>query len=198
MNHSRRLFPALLAVLLLAASCSTTRVLQEGEYRLAKNGIEITNSKKFDPSSLNQYIKQQPNSTLFGWNPFLSIYNWAAPDNDSGMARMLRKIGTAPVVYSPDAVESTIDNITNHLEYIGYYNSQVSSDIHVSGRKVAVTYLVHLGKQYLRDGDFDDVINCAEKLTELCEKHYNIMHTLSVEENLQTIREYCLQKGGNL
>lgn len=148
MNHSRRLFPALLAVLLLAASCSTTRVLQEGEYRLAKNGIEITNSKKFDPSSLNQYIKQQPNSTLFGWNPFLSIYNWAAPDSDSGMARMLRKIGTAPVVYSPDAVESTIDNITNHLEYIGYYNSQVSSDIHVSGRKVAVTYLVHLGKQY--------------------------------------------------
>ncbi|MBQ7669257.1 MAG: helix-turn-helix transcriptional regulator [Clostridia bacterium] len=32
---------------------------------------------------------------------------------------------------------------------------------------------IHLGKQYLRDGDFDDVINCAEKLTELCEKHYN-------------------------
>ncbi len=25
----------------------------------------------------------------------------------------------------------------------------------------------------------------------LCEKHYNIMHTLSVEENLQTLREYC-------
>ncbi len=32
----------------------------------------------------------------------------------------------------------------------------------------------------------------------LCEKHYNIMHTLSVEENLQTLREYCQRKGGNL
>lgn len=34
----------------------------------------------------------------------------------------------------------------------------------------------------------------------LCEKHYNynIMHTLSVEENLQTIQEYCQRKGGNL
>ena len=32
----------------------------------------------------------------------------------------------------------------------------------------------------------------------LCDKHYNIMHTLSVEENLQTIQEYCLRKGGNL
>jgi hypothetical protein len=32
----------------------------------------------------------------------------------------------------------------------------------------------------------------------LCEKHYNIMHTLSVEENLQTLREYCQRKGGSL
>ena len=146
--HPYRLLPALLAVLILAVSCSTTRVIPEGEYRLAKNAIEITNSKKFDPSSLNQYIKQQPNSTLFGWNPFMSIYNWADPDKETGMAKFLRKIGTAPVVYSPFAVESTIENIENHLEYIGYYNSKVASDIRVKGRKVAVNYLVHLGKQY--------------------------------------------------
>ncbi len=146
--HPYRLLPAILAVLMLAVSCSTTRVIPEGEYRLAKNAIEITNSKKFDPSSLNQYIKQQPNSTLFGWNPFMSIYNWADPDKETGMAKFLRKIGTAPVVYSPFAVESTIENIENHLEYIGYYNSKVASDIRVKGRKVAVNYLVHLGKQY--------------------------------------------------
>ena len=146
--HPYRLLPALLAVLILAVSCSTTRVIPEGEYRLAKNAIEITNSKKFDPSSLNQYIKQQPNSTLFGWNPFMSIYNWADPDKETGMAKFLRKIGTAPVVYSPFAVESTIESIENHLEYIGYYNSKVNSDIRVKGRKVAVNYLVHLGKQY--------------------------------------------------
>ncbi len=33
---------------------------------------------------------------------------------------------------------------------------------------------IFLGKQYLRDGDFEDVIDCAEKLTEVCEKHYKI------------------------
>ena len=32
----------------------------------------------------------------------------------------------------------------------------------------------------------------------LCEKHYNIMHTLSVEDNLQTIQDYCHRKGGNI
>ena len=32
----------------------------------------------------------------------------------------------------------------------------------------------------------------------LCDKHYNVMHTLSVEENIQTLREYCHRRGGNL
>ena len=32
----------------------------------------------------------------------------------------------------------------------------------------------------------------------LCEKHYGIMHTLSLEENLQTIQTYCQKKGGTL
>ena len=32
----------------------------------------------------------------------------------------------------------------------------------------------------------------------LCVKHYHVMHTLSVEENIQTLREYCQRRGGNL
>ena len=32
----------------------------------------------------------------------------------------------------------------------------------------------------------------------LCDKHYHIMHTLSVEENIQTLREFCQRRGGNL
>lgn len=32
----------------------------------------------------------------------------------------------------------------------------------------------------------------------LCKKHYGIMHTLSVEENINTLRDYCQRKGGNL
>ncbi len=33
---------------------------------------------------------------------------------------------------------------------------------------------------------------------ELCNKHYNIMHTLSVEENIQSLQTFCRRKGGNL
>lgn len=32
----------------------------------------------------------------------------------------------------------------------------------------------------------------------LCEKHYGIMHTLSVEDNINTLRDYCRRKGGSL
>lgn len=32
----------------------------------------------------------------------------------------------------------------------------------------------------------------------LCDKHYGIMHTLSLEENLETLKNYCQRKGGNL
>ena len=32
----------------------------------------------------------------------------------------------------------------------------------------------------------------------LCDKHYNVMHTLSVEDNIQTLRDYCHRRGGRL
>jgi hypothetical protein len=32
----------------------------------------------------------------------------------------------------------------------------------------------------------------------LCDKHYGIMHTLSLNENIQTLQDYCRRKGGTL
>ena len=136
----------------LAVSCSTTRALSEGEYRLAKNTIHVTNSESFSTSGLYQYIKQQPNNYfVFGWNPFLNIYNMVDRDDDSGWARFCRKIGAAPVVYSPDAVEASIETMEDHLEYLGYYNSKVISDVRVDRRKVTVNYDISLGKRYVID-----------------------------------------------
>lgn len=143
---------AIVSVVLSSAACSTTRTLSEGEYRLAKNIVEVTNSNKFNANSLHQYIKQSPNSYfLLGWNPFLNIYNWADPEDDGLWARFCRKIGVEPVVYDPQAVESTIESMKSHLQYLGYYNSTVTSDIQVNKQKVYVDYKVKLGKQYTID-----------------------------------------------
>ena len=136
------------SIILAALSCSTTRVLEDGQYRLAKNKITIENSKTFNPTVLEPYLKQKPNSYfIFGWNPFLNLYNWS---NGKGGAwdRFVQKLGVAPVVYDPDMVDSSIENLKNHLNYLGYYNSDVSSSIAVTKKRVKVTYNVTLGKQY--------------------------------------------------
>ena len=135
-------------MILAALSCSTTKVLEDGQYRLAKNKIKVENSKTFNPSVLDPYLKQKPNSYfIFGWNPFLNIYNWT---NGKGgkWDRFVQKIGVAPVVYDPELVDSSIDNLKNHLNYLGYYGSDITSDIAVKKKRVQVTYNVHLGKQY--------------------------------------------------
>ena len=123
-------------------SCSTTRTLNGDQYRLAHNKVEITNSKDFNPNVLTPYIKQKHR----GWSPFLCVYNWTN-GKGGGWDRFVQKIGVAPVVYDPEMVDSSVDNITNHLEYLGYYGSKVTSGINVKRRNVKVTYKVRLGKQ---------------------------------------------------
>ena len=138
-----------ISVLILAlamAGCSTTSSLPEGEYLLRKADVKV-NDKSFNASNLSSYVVQRPNSYLLGLNPLLSIYNWAG-DSQTGFARFLRRLGTAPVVYDAAKVGESTDNMAQHLEYMGYYGSRVESDVNVKGRKVYVTYYVTLGKRY--------------------------------------------------
>ena len=130
-------------IAIFIASCSATRSLQADEYRLAGNRIEISNSKDFNQNLLTPYLKQKHR----GWSPFLYVYNWVN-GKGKGWDKFVQKIGVAPIVYDPEMVDESIDNITNHLEYLGYYGSHVSSDINVKRKNVRVTYNVELGKQF--------------------------------------------------
>ena len=131
-----------------AVSCSTTRVLQDGEFRLAKNKIRVTNDKSFNISLIEPYLKQKPNTYfMFGWNPFLNVYNWSN-GKGKGWDKFVQKIGVAPVVYDPEMVESSVENISRHLEYLGYFDSSVDTRIEVRKRRAYVNYDVTLGKQY--------------------------------------------------
>lgn len=137
-------FIFLLTVIMMSASCSTTRILQDGEYRLRKNKITIVNDKEFNPNQLNKYLKQNDN---LGWSPFLYVYNWSN-GKGRGWDKFVEKIGKAPVVYDPEQVDNSISNIENHLEYLGYYGSDVQSEIRVRKKMVNVTYNVTLGKRF--------------------------------------------------
>lgn len=133
----------------ILSSCSTTRVLGEDEYRLEENTVTIEGGgTDLKVNDIGTYIRQQPQNTiLFGWSPALSIYNWSG-HKDGPFARLFRKIGKAPTVYNPVSVPNSIDNISRHLEYLGYYNSTVTATVDTSGKKVKVNYNIKPGKQY--------------------------------------------------
>ena len=130
----------------LAGACSVTRSLKDGEYLLRKNQVKV-DDPSFDAGSLMSYVAQKPNSYLLGVNPLLSVYNWGG-EGKTKLGRFVQSVGVEPVVYDPALVEKSINNIGNHLKYIGYYGSQVESQVQVKGRKVYVNYYVALGKRY--------------------------------------------------
>ena len=132
------------AFTIVLASCSTTRVLPEGQERLSANRIHITNSDGLKASEISPYLKQ----TAKGWSPSLCIYNWQ-DGKGGGWDRFTTKLGKPPVVFDSTKVASSIENIRDHLEYIGYYASSVDASIeHRGNRKVRVDYSVTLGKRY--------------------------------------------------
>lgn len=136
----------------VVSACSTTRVLGDGEYSLAGTKISIKDKPgDFSESGLSAYIKQKPNSNfIFGWNPFVSVYNWSN-GKGKGWDKFVRKLGVAPIIYAPELVDESSENIRKHLEYIGYYGSEVNGKVRVKGKKVYVTYEVSLGQRYRID-----------------------------------------------
>ncbi|MBR3076239.1 MAG: hypothetical protein IKH11_10870, partial [Bacteroidales bacterium] len=117
----KRLISPLICLSLLclaSVSCSNTRVLSSGQYRLASNRIAFEGNKDgLSSSDISSYIKQQTNNALIsGW-----VYNWSNPKKDDWLNNSLRKIGTASVVFSGRQVESSCENIARHLDYLGYY-----------------------------------------------------------------------------
>ncbi len=142
----KRLISHIILLCFLSAiffSCSTTRVLDDGQYRLAKNEISVTNDKSFNTSNISGYIKQKAGS----WSPRLCVYNWSK-NGEKGLGKMFRRLGVAPVVYDPDMLDSSAESIEDRLEYLGYYGSTVDAEATVKRKKVRAKYSVTLGKRY--------------------------------------------------
>ncbi len=129
--NCKNLFLSVLAGL-LAAGCATQR-LAEGEYRLAGNKIKVE-GKQIGNSELTSYLAQKPSASFLG----------------------IRRPGTQLVLYDEGQVNTSSDNIINHLEYIGYYGSKVRSEVEYKRKRAYVTYYVTPGKRYtIRSIDFE-------------------------------------------
>ena len=133
----------LAALCILSISCSTTRVLEDGQYRLEGNTVTVSGDPGFKESEISNYIRQDDESGgLLGFNPFLYVYNWSRKDG------LWHKLGTPPIVYDEAAAGTSITNISNRLKYLGYYDSKVDTATVRHGKKIRVNYIVNLGERY--------------------------------------------------
>ncbi|MBP5567058.1 MAG: BamA/TamA family outer membrane protein [Bacteroidales bacterium] len=144
--------PHILLLVLALASCSTTRVLEDGQYRLTGNEISFTDEPELTEGDLSNYIRQTAgNGGLLGFNPFLYVYNWSKRDG------LFHKLGVPPVVYDESSVGTSIVNITNRLRYLGYYSAQVDTSTVREGKKIRVNYNVSAGSRYRIDSVIFDI-----------------------------------------
>ena len=127
----------------LVAGCGTARSLQEGQYRLAKNKVEIINDETLTLSEITPYIKQQAKPA----GPLTLIYSLGGKEDKLAWSRLMHKLGTPPVIYTPEQVEASQENIVRHLEYLGYYDSKVDARVSVNRRNVTVDYRVIPGRR---------------------------------------------------
>ncbi|MBR6346741.1 MAG: BamA/TamA family outer membrane protein [Bacteroidales bacterium] len=150
-----------LACCWIVSSCSPTRILSDGQFLLQKNSVKV-DDPRFNSSQLTSYIRQKPNSRLlFGYSPAVYFYAMAGK-RDTKAAKALRQIGEAPVVYDASLVDDSVENLEKHLNYLGYFGSEVEPKVSVKNKKVTVTYYVTLGRRIpissitydLPDGEF--------------------------------------------
>jgi outer membrane protein assembly factor BamA len=124
------------------SSCSTTQNLSEGQYLLDKISLK-TDSTEISKVDLLDFIRQKPNSPKIG----LMIYNMV--DNDSNwVKKMIRKIGEPPVIYSPNSVNQSVNELSIEMKNLGFLDSRVHAVVDTIGEKVYVDYHVHEGIPY--------------------------------------------------
>ena len=165
-RHIYSIYLSFISLLAMAWGCSTTKVIPEGQSRLVANRVEVENLKEFPNADISaaeilSYIKQKPNTYfIFGWNPFLNVYNWSN-GKGKGWDRFIKKIGQAPVIYDTAMTASSLNNINNYLINRGFYGSHVQDSIITKNKKSIAYYKVRLGKRYRIDSISYDIVDTS-------------------------------------
>lgn len=137
----------LFVLIVILAACSTTKNIPDGSYLL--DDFSIKHDTKNATSDLEDFVRQQPNTSLPLLGKFrLKVYNMAGPDS-TWMNRSIRKLGQAPVIYSAGQTEISKNQLLKQLNNQGYLNATADTTLKFNDKKVSVTYNLHGGTPYL-------------------------------------------------
>ena len=136
-----------LVFILLLWACSTTKNIPEGSYLLDK--FEIKHDTKNATSDLEDFVRQQPNSStpLLG-KVRLKMYNLAGSDTSKWINRFWKKIGKPPVIFNPSQAMISANQLKKELNNQGYLDAVIDTTLKINGKKIAVTYNLQGGTPY--------------------------------------------------
>ncbi|WP_163629507.1 BamA/TamA family outer membrane protein [Paludibacter sp. 221] len=142
--------------LLVFSSCKVTKFVPEGEYLLDKVEIK-TEQQKVKKEDLERYIRQTPNSSVFGiWRMQLRLYSTAGRDTTKWVNRVLMRAGEAPVIYDEAQTYLSEQSLKKAMENKGYMHAEVSSVVTTDKKKTRVSYFIKENTPYrLRDYSVD-------------------------------------------
>ncbi|MCD4772017.1 MAG: BamA/TamA family outer membrane protein [Bacteroidales bacterium] len=125
--------------------------MPENRTILNKNSIEIKNSNiKFEKDKIWSLIQQKPNKNFFGIIPFkIWVYNIGSKGKETKFKKWLKnKIGEEPIYLDNVLTISSVKQIKQYLNNIGYFNSEVNENITLNKKKANVNYSIFLAKPY--------------------------------------------------
>jgi outer membrane protein insertion porin family len=143
-------------VVFIAASCSNTKYLPEGDllYTGAKVKVEDSTISRKERRMLHAKLKDiprpLPNKKFLGMRYKLFFYNIAGDvKKEKGFRHWLKyRLGEAPVLFSQVDLEYNRSLLQNFSENNGYFNTRTNADSTRHGKRASAEYKVTPGKQY--------------------------------------------------
>ncbi len=157
-------------MVVVLASCSTTKYLGEDEYLLNKVVVDV-NNPDIDKEELRSYLRIKENTRILGFFKFhLWLYNLSSRNKPDGW---LKRTGEAPQLFDPVAADLSRNQIIQYLHNKGYYNAEVDLDTkeNQERKKVSLHYTIKSGNVF-RIGKVDNRIS-QEELKRLFEEDYS-------------------------
>lgn len=149
MNSKIKKYLSFILLLVIMASCSTTKHVPKGKYLLDEVKIEIDgNAPDVKSADLRNYLRQAPNHKVFGFmNLQLGVYNISGKDSTKWYNKWIRKIGAPPVIYDDNLTEASAAQLEKVVQNMGYLHSSVAIDTfpRADKKKMSVKYTVTPG-----------------------------------------------------
>ncbi len=128
---------------LLFSSCSSTKHLNEGEYMLVRNTVEVKDAKNPDFDNLKSYVRPITNTKFMDiFNLKTMFYSLGQPTydkngelKDSKLRQLLRnRLGEKPVLLDSAEIDASMVQLGTVMNQLGYFDATI--DYAVSFKKI--------------------------------------------------------------